>query len=140
MPIDKIEILLTPCLREDSVKDKYNKAVPLYKFFEKPQTGEDEERRTRFFKMIQEFSVAEVENVAVMQKNLEKTEPFKVRYSRDHLWQIYYSEETDRYFMLVCTKESTFAEFFYLLKRKIAFSKKKIRTAPKIYVPINYTN
>ena len=140
VPIDKIEILLTPCLREDSVKDKYNKAVPLYKFFEKPQTGEDEERRTRFFKMIQEFSVAEVENVAVMQKNLEKTEPFKVRYSRDHLWQIYYSEETDRYFMLVCTKESTFAEFFYLLKRKIAFSKKKIRTAPKIYVPINYTN
>ena len=51
VPIDKIEILLTPCLREDSVKDKYNKAVPLYKFFEKPQTGEDEERRTRFFKI-----------------------------------------------------------------------------------------
>ena len=140
IPIDKIEILLTPCLREDSVKDKYNKAVPLYKFFEKPQTAEDEERRLRFLKMINEFSVAEVENVASMQKNLEKTEPFKVRYSRDHLWQIYYSEETDRYFMLVCTKEKTFAEFFYLLKRKINFSKKKIRTAPKIYVPINYSN
>ena len=140
VPIDKIEILLTPCLREDSVKDKYNKAVPLYKFFEKPQTGEDEERRQTFFRMIQEFSIAEIENVAVMQKNLEKIEPFKVRYNRDHLWQIYYSEDTDRYFMLVCTKESTFAEFFYLLKRKINFSKKKIRTAPKIYVPINYTN
>lgn len=140
VPIDKIEILLTPCLREDSVKDKYNKAVPLYKFFEKPETMEDEERRFTFMKMLQNFSEAEVENVAVMQKNLEKTEPFKVRFSRDHLWQIYYSQETDRYFMLVCTKESTFAEFFYLLKRKINFSKKKIKAAPKIYVPINYTN
>ena len=140
IPIDKIEILLTPCLREDSVKEKYNKAVPLYKFFEEPKTAEDEERRFRFYKMIEEFSIAEVENVTIMQKNLEKTEPFKVRYNRDHLWQIYYSEETDRYFMLVCTKEKTFAEFFYLLKRKINFSKKKIRSAPKIYVPINYVN
>ena len=140
IPIDRIEILLTPCLREDSVKDKYNKAVPLYKLFEESTSQEDEERKFRFFKMIQEFSVAEVENITVMQKNLEKTEPFKVRFPKDSLWQIYYSEETDRYFMLVCTKESTFAEFFYLLKRKIAFNKKKTRISPKIYVPINYLN
>ena len=140
IPIDRIEILLTPCLREDLVKDKYNKAVPLYKFFENENTPEGEDRRIQFLKMVQEFSIAEVENVTVMQKNLEKTEPFKVRFPKDSLWQIYYSEETDRYFMLVCTKESTFAEFFYLLKRKIAFSKKKTRISPKIYVPINYLN
>ena len=39
--------------------------------------------------------------------------------------------------MLVCTKEKTFSEFFYLLKKKIEFSKKKTKVAPKIYIPIN---
>ncbi|MBR3512154.1 MAG: hypothetical protein IKN74_04260 [Clostridia bacterium] len=140
VPIDKIEILLTPTLREDTISQKYNKAVPLYKFVEEPETEEDIERHHTFLKMVETFSIADVENITATQKNLEKTEPFKVRYPKDTLWQIYYSEEDDRYFMLVCTKESTFGEFFYLLKRKIDFAKKKIKTAPKIYVPINYLN
>ena len=42
--------------------------------------------------------------------------------------------------MLVCSKEKTFAEFFYLLKRKIEFANSEIRNAPKIYVPINAMN
>ena len=28
----------------------------------------------------------EVENVATIQKELEKTEPFRVKYNKDHLW------------------------------------------------------
>lgn len=67
-------------------------------------------------------------------------EPFKVKYNRDNLWQIYYSEESNKYFMLVCTKEETFAEFLYLLKEQIRFSKRRTKDAPKIYVPINYVN
>ena len=33
VPIDKIEILFTPCLRSDDIKKKYSEAVPLVKFF-----------------------------------------------------------------------------------------------------------
>lgn len=40
--------------------------------------------------------------------------------------------------MLVCTKESIFSEFLYLLKAKLEFSKKRKKDSPKIYVPINY--
>ena len=29
VPIDKIEILLTPCLRSDPLKEKYSKAMPI---------------------------------------------------------------------------------------------------------------
>ena len=87
--------------------------------------------------MINDFSISEIENISVMQNELGKEEPFRVKYSKDHLWQIYYSELTDRYFMLVCTKEKTFSEFFYLLKKKIELYTKNTKTVPKIYVPIN---
>lgn len=141
VPIDKIDILLTPCLREDSVKKKYSKAVPLYKFLEADSKDEEsEERKSTLLKIFSKLSIPEIENVSTNQKSLEKTEPFKVKFAKDLLWQIYYSDVADRYFMMVCTEEETFSEFFYLLKAKIAFSRRRIKNAPKIYVPINYVN
>lgn len=140
IPIDRIEILLTPCLRGDTLKEKYSKAVPLYKFLNPGTEPEEIERYTTFLKILSTISVPDIENIISTQKNLEKNEPFKVKFARDNLWQIYYSESTDRYFMLVCTKETTFAEFFYLLKKKIEFASKKTKIVPKIYVPINSQN
>jgi len=140
VPIDKIDILITPCLRTDPLKDKYSQAVPLYKYILPAESDEDIERYTMFLKMLDTVSIPEIENIASVQKELEKKEPFKVKYPKAHLWQIYYSPNTGRYFMLVCSKEKTFAEFFYLLKRKIEFANSEIRNAPKIYVPINAMN
>lgn len=140
VPIDKIDILITPCLRTDPLKDKYSKAMPLYKYIYPAKDEEEIERYTTFLKMLSAFTVAEVETVATTQKELEKKEPFKVKYNKDNMWQIYYSEATDRYFMIVCAKEKTFAEFFYLLKSKIEFANSRKRIAPKIYVPINAIN
>ena len=138
IPIDKIEILLTPSLRSDSLKQKYSNALPLKEYLE-PESADAEalERYTTFLKMIESLNVAEIENISSIQKNLEKNEPFKVKFAKDNLWQIYYSEATDRYFMLVCTNEKTFSEFFYLLKKKLEFDSKKTRIVPKVYVPIN---
>lgn len=141
VPIDKIQILLTPTHRNDDIKEKYSKAVPLGRFFNPTGTEEDIERYATLLKIFTKLSIAEIENIAIVQKELEKTEPFRVKYNKDHLWQIYYSEQTDSYFMLVCTKEETFSEFFYLLKKKIEFAEnKRVKNAPKIFVPINYVN
>lgn len=140
VPIDKIEILITPCLRTDPLKDKYSKAVPLFKYILPAETDEDIERYTTFLKMLNSVSIPEIENVASTQKELEKKEPFRVVYPKDNMWQIYFSENTRKYFMLVCSKENTFAEFFYLLKKKIEFLSSGNKTAPKIYVPINAMN
>lgn len=141
VPIDKIEILFTPCLRSDSLKEKYSKAVPLFKYILPAEKEEDIEKYTTFLKMLEKVSVPEIENVANIQSELEKKEPFRVKYNRDHLWQIYYSESSGLYFMLVCTKEETFSEFFYLLKLKLEYCKKKsVKNMPKIYVPINAMN
>ena len=140
IPIDKIDILITPCLRTDPLKDKYAKAIPLHKYMLPAGNDEELEYYTTFLRMLKDVAINEIENVATLQKELEKKEPFKVKYNKDHLWQIYYSEATGKYFMLVCSKEKTFAEFFYLLKAKIEFANSRARTAPKIYVPINAMN
>lgn len=140
VPIDKIEILFTPCLRTDSLKEKYSKAVPLFKYILPAEKEEDIEKYATFLKMLEKVSIPEVENIVNLQKELDKKEPFRVKYAKDHMWQIYYSEATGTYFMLVCTKEETFSEFFYLLKTKLEFYKKNSRIVPKIYVPINATN
>jgi len=140
VPIDKIDILITPCLRTEPLKEKYAKAMPLHKYILPAENDEDIERYTTFLKMLDSVNINEIENVASIQKELEKKEPFKVKYNKDNMWQIYYSETVGRFFMLVCAKEKTFAEFFYLLKAKIEFASSRARIAPKIYVPINAMN
>ena len=141
VPIDKIDILITPCLRSDSVREKYSKALPLRAYLVNEETEEGLERSTTFLKMLNEFSISDVENISNIQNEMQEKEPFRVVYNKEHLWHIYYSENTDRYFMLVCTKESTFAEFFYLLKKKIEIGNNiKKSEESKIFIPINYVN
>lgn len=140
VPISKIDILITPCLRSDPVREKYSKAFPLGSYLANENSQEGLERYTTFLKMLNEFSISDVESVSNMQKEMRNKEPFRVRYNKEHLWHIYYSEATDRYFMMVCTKESTFAEFFYLLKKKIEIGKDSKKEDEKIFIPINYVN
>ena len=140
VPIDKIDILITPCLRSDSVREKYSKAFPLGSYLANEESQEGLERYTTFLKMLNDFSIAEVENVSNIQKEMKYTEPFRVRFNKEHLWHIYYSEATDRYFMMVCTKESPFAEFFYLLKKKIEIANNPKLSDEKVFIPINYVN
>ena len=137
VPIDEIEILFTPCLRSDDIKEKYSEAVPL-KFFLNMDGDEEEVALFKTFsKIVRNMSVKEIKKIQKMQEELSGKEPFKVKYNRDHLWQIYYSEQSKKYFMLVCTKEQTFSEFLYLLKAQLDFSKKRKKDSPRIYVPIN---
>lgn len=138
VPIEKIEILLTPCLRSDSVRDKYNNSLPLGKYLAGEETEEGLELYTTFLRMLSSFSISDVEGISNLQQEMKDAIPFRVKYNREHLWHIYYSSQTDRYFMMVCTKESTFAEFFYLLKKKMEIVEGK--EVPPIFVPINYMN
>jgi len=140
VPIEDIEILLTPTLRSDDIKKKYSEAMPLKFFLNDDGDAEEIMLYKTFAKIVRNMSVQEIEKIEKIQENFMGEEPFKVRYNRDNLWQIYYSEETNKYFMLVCTKEDTFSEFLYLLKAKIEAGKKRKKDSPKIYVPINYVN
>ena len=141
VPIDQIQILFTPSLRGDSIKQKYSNSLPISAYIDpNGDTEENIERYSTFLKMLSTISIPDIENISNIQNELEKKEPFKVKYNKDNLWQIYYSENTNKYFMLVATNEETFSELFYLIKKKIEFYKSNAKKAPKIFVPINYIN
>ena len=137
IPIKNIQVLLSPTNRLDEIEEKYRKASPLIEYLD-DQNEENYIKHTMFLKMLNDVNIDEIEKVEKEQANLNKKIPFKVKFDGNYLWQIYYSENTDKYFMLVPIKDSNYSTFFFLLKKQL--EKKK---AGKIFVPIrnvNYSN
>ena len=52
VPIDKIDILISPCLRTDSLKDKYSNALPLFKYIFPAKKEEDIEKLDKVDKAV----------------------------------------------------------------------------------------
>ena len=130
VPIKDIQILLSPTNRMDEIEEKYKKASPLADYLDN-KSEENIIKHTTFLNMLNNFKIEDVEKVEEEQANLNKKIPFKVKYENNYLWQIYYSENTDQYFMLVPTEDSDYSTFFYLLKKQL----EKRRTG-KVFVPI----
>ena len=130
IPIKDIQILLTPTNRLDDIQEKYKKASPIAEYLD----TEDEKnfiKHTTFLRMLKELKVEEIEKIQEEQTKLNKKIPFKVKFEGNYLWQIYYAEDTDQYFMLVPTEDTDYSTFFFLLKKQL--EKKK---TGKIFVPI----
>ena len=127
----EIQILLSPTNRLDDIKEKYSNASPLATYLE-PNSEEEQEKYETFLRMIDEVKIEDIEKIEHEQQMINKKIPFKVRYSGNYLWQIYYSEATDQYFMIVPTQDKDYSTFFYVLKKQI--EKKK---AGKVFVPIS---
>ena len=128
--IKDIQILLTPMNRLDDIQEKYKKASPISEYLD----TDDEKnfmKHATFLRMLKELKVEEVEKVQEEQTKLNKKIPFKVKFEGNYLWQIYYAEDTDQYFMLVPTEDTDYSTFFFLLKKQL--EKKK---TGKIFVPI----
>ena len=126
-----IEILLTKANRLSPISEKYGKAVPLYAYLN-PNEEENVERHTKFLSMVSNMDISKIEELENEQRNLNNEIPFKVKYPKDFLWQIYYSEYTNKYFMLVTTEDLDQSGFFYVLKKQLQNQNEKI------YVPISY--
>lgn len=137
VPIKEIQILLSPTNRLDELDDKYKNARPIIDYLD-DKNEENIIRYTTFLDMLKHLNLKEMEEIEEEQKALYIKTPFKVKYERNYLWQIYYSENTDKYFMLVPTKDADYSTFFYLLKKQLTTKK-----GGKIFVPIrnvDYTN
>lgn len=130
IPIKDIQILLTPSNRLDELEEKYKKASPLYEYLDQKKE-ENILKHTKFLEMLKQVKIEDIEKIEEEQANLNKKIPFKVKFEGNYLWQIYYSENTDKYFMLVPTEEADYSTFFFLLKKQL----EKRRTG-KIFVPI----
>lgn len=127
----EIQILLSPTNRLDDIKEKYSKASPLATYLE-TNSEEEQEKYETFLRMLDEVKIEDIEKIEQEQQIINKKIPFKVRYSGNYLWQIYYSELTEQYFMIVPTQDKDYSTFFYVLKKQI--EKKK---AGRVFVPIS---
>lgn len=130
IPIKEIQILLTPTNRLDEIEEKYKKASPLIDYLDS-KNEKNILKYTTFLNMLKQVKIEDIEKIEQEQENLNKKIPFKVKFEGNYLWQIYYSENTDKYFMLVPTEDSDYSTFFYLLKKQL----ERKRTG-KIFVPI----
>lgn len=136
VPIKDIEIYCTTAHRDDPIKEKYSKSMPLGRFIE--ESEHDSEKSAELLNVFERISDISIKRVALEQSKMADKIPFIVHYPKNQLWQIYYSADTDRYFMLVSLKEDTFDELFYLLKKKIEAERKDKNE--KVFVPISYVN
>lgn len=137
IPVKDIQILLSPTNRLDDLQEKYKKARPLYEYLDN-EKEENLLKYTTFLNMLKNVNIEDIKRVEKEQNNLNKEIPFKVKYQGNYLWQIYYSENTDKYFMIVPTEDTDYSTFFYLLKKQI-----ENKRTSKIFVPVSnvkYTN
>ena len=130
IPIKDIQILLSPTNRLDDIQEKYKKSSPLKDYLDNTKE-ENILKHTTFLNMLKQVSISDIEKIENEQKKLNKKIPFKVKFENNYLWQIYYSENTNMYFMLVPTEDSDYSTFFYLLKKKLEKTKTE-----KIFVPV----
>ena len=109
--IKNIQILLSPTNRLDDIQDKYKQASPLIDYLDN-KNEDNFIKHTTFLNMLRKVKIEDIEKIEKEQENLNKKVPFKVKFEGNYLWQIYYSETTDQYFMLVPTEDSDYSTFF----------------------------
>ena len=129
--IKDIQILLSPTNRLDELGEKYKKARPLCEYLDK-EKEENILKYTTFLNMLKNVDIEGIKQIEKEQANLNKNIPFRVKFNGNYLWQIYYSENTDKYFMIVPTEDTDYSTFFFLLKKQIENKK-----TGKIFVPIS---
>lgn len=133
--IKEIEIYITPVDRLESLNEKLKTAMPI-SYYMKLYSEENLEQYTSFLNMISHLNIDKIENIEKEQKALNAQIPYEIKYKNNYIWQIYYSDVEDKYFMLYSSNENNTECLFYLIKRKIAAQ--RARKKELIYVPISH--
>lgn len=129
--VDDVDIFLSPTHRLTDYTEKYAKALPLGAYLY-TDTDQNIEKNVEFLKMFKDLSIDNIKEIEDVQKNFNRAIPYNVHYNKDFLWQIFYSEATKRYFMLMPMYESENETLFYLIKKQLE------NKETRIYVPICY--
>lgn len=134
VPIEDIEILITPTNRLDDLEKRYKQASPLFTYMQ-AKTDENIEKYARFLKMINQTRIEDIEKIEKQQELMREKIPYEVKFNDNFKWQIYYSEYANKYFMMASTEENDNSPLFYLLKKKIEEKNKKSKSY--VFVPIS---
>lgn len=133
VPINDIQIVFTKANRLNSIEEKYQNISSIYPYLV-PKNEEDIIKHSTFLKMLQTVEIDEITEISEQQDKLNKDIPFLIKYDKNYLWEIYYSNYLHKYFMLVTTEDKEYESFFYLLREQL----KNRNEDKKIFVPISY--
>lgn len=124
--VHDLEILITPLDRTAEIRERYKTAKPLSAYLQ----ADDRKSKEIFNDVLDSASVNEIKKLEDLQEKL-KNIPYFVKYDKNYLWQIYYSKEDNKYFMLFPANEGETSVLFYIIKKKLE------KEDTKIFVPIN---
>ena len=124
--VHDLEILITPLDRTAEIRERYKTAKPLSAYLQ----TDDRKSKEIFNDVLDSASVNEIKKLENLQEKL-KDIPYFVKYDKNYLWQIYYSKEDNKYFMLFPANEGETSVLFYIIKKKLE------KEDTKIFVPIN---
>ena len=133
--VNDIDIFLTPLDRIADLKERYKLASPLFTYFDS-KSEENIEKFTIFLRMLSNMREDKIEELEEEQKKIKEKLPYEIKYRNNFVWQVYYSDYAEKYFMLVPTTEQSNSALFYLIKEKI--KSKKARKKEKIFIPISH--
>jgi len=147
--IKDIEIFITPSDRLEELNQKFKKADYLIDYInlsnEKKgkktkniQDVEEIEKYTTFLEMLKKLDLEKLKELEKVQKKRDKEIPYEIKYKENFIWQIFYSEESNKYFMLFPSREDSVESLFYIIKKKI--QTQKSRKKELIYVPISHAS
>lgn len=132
--IKDIEIYITKTTRLEETEKKYKLAEPLICYLQ-PQKEEFLENYVAFLKMLKELDIEKLKELEEEQKEFQKRIPFEIKYKENFIWEIYYSEIDNKYFMMFPREETQVEALFYLIKKQIELQKSKKKEM--IYVPVS---
>lgn len=135
--IRDVEIFITPSDRMEDLNQKFKKADYLVNYMKASNKKEIEEieKYTIFLELLNKLDLEKLVELEKKQKNRAKEIPYEVKYKENFIWQIFYSVESDKYFMLFPSKETNVESLFYIIKKKI--QAQKSRRKELLYVPIS---
>ena len=131
--VKDIDILITQSDRLDEMSLKYKKAKPLADYIEK-KGEENLEEHDIFIRMLKDLDLERLKDLEKQQESFKENIPYEVKYKDNFVWQIFYAEASNRYFMLFPSNETRTESLFYLIKKKI--EARKSRKKELIFVPI----
>ena len=133
--IGDIEIYLTPTTRLESAEKKYKLARPLFQYLE--QKNEEEQiLYQEFIEMVKRLDIDKINELEEKQKEYKNKLPFEIKYKDNYIWDIYYSEIDDKYFMMFPTEEPQVESLFYIISKKMKAQKNK-KSKELLYTSIN---
>ncbi len=133
VPINDIQIIFTKANRMNSIQEKYQNINPIYPYLV-PENEEGIIKHSAFLKMLKTVEIEEIEEIEKQQEKLNNDIPFLIKYDKNYLWEIYYSNKLHKYFMLVTTEDKEYGSFFYLLREQL----KNRNQNKKVFVPVSY--